>query len=359
MHFHSLQVKEVKKETSDCVSVAFEIPEASKADFSFVQGQNIAIKAIINGEELRRSYSICSSPLDGELRIAIKKVPNGRFSSFANTQLKKGDTLSVMPPTGSFFTPLNPAQQKHYVAFAAGSGITPILSLIKTTLATEPQSEFTLVYGNRNRSAIIFREQLEALKNKYMNRFRICYILSREKTDAPVNYGRIDAAKCEQLSGTLIHPASCDEFFICGPEAMIFSVRDWLLANGVAQPKIHFELFTVPGAAQNVVAQTASDLKQFDGKTSNVTVRLDGVSFDFTLPYNGDSVLDTALKEGADLPYACKGAVCCTCRAKLTEGKVHMDANYALSDDEIEQGYILTCQSHPRSEKIVVDFDVP
>jgi ring-1,2-phenylacetyl-CoA epoxidase subunit PaaE len=358
MHFHPLVVKEIRRETSDCVSVVFDIPASLQETFRFVQGQSIALRTTLNGEEVRRSYSICSSPFDGELRIAIKKVLNGRFSTFANTRLKKGDTLDVMPPSGRFFTPLDATQQKNYVAFAAGSGITPILSLIKTTLATEPQSAFTLVYGNRNRSSIIFREQLEALKNKYMHRFRICYILSREKTDALLNHGRIDAAKCDQLFGKLISLPACDEFFLCGPESMIFSVRDWLQANGVAQPKIHFELFTAPGDVQKATTQSAAPVSETDNQLSQVTVIMDGVSASFTLPYKGDSVLDAAIKQGMDAPYACKGAVCCTCRAKLIAGKVMMDANFALSDEEVEEGYILTCQSHPTTDTVVVNYDV-
>lgn len=355
-HFHSLTVADVRKETPECISVVFEIPESLKETYGFVQGQNITLKQMINGEELRRSYSICSSPRENELRIAIKKMDDGRFSSWANANIKKGDVFEVLPPTGKFYTELNPVHQKHYLAFAAGSGITPILSIIKTTLAIEPQSHFTLVYGNRNRGSIIFKEQLEALKNMFMDRFVVHHILSREKTDASINYGRINAEKCQQLAAKLIDINLVDDFFICGPEEMIFDVKNWLESKNIDSKKLHFELFTTPGQK---TAQKKSEEEQAEhaGKSSDVTVKLDGIAFDFKLPYGGDSILDAALKQGADLPYACKGGVCATCRAKILEGAVSMDTNYALEPDEIEKGFVLTCQSHPRTEKVVVDFD--
>lgn len=358
-HFHTLTVAAVHKETPECISVVFQVPEALQELYNFKQGQNITLKIILNGEEVRRSYSICSSPFDKELRVAIKAVETGRFSSWANNQLKKGDLVEVLPPTGRFFTELHPAHKKHYLAFAAGSGITPILSIIKTTLATEPQSRFTLIYGNRNRASIIFKEQLEALKNRYMERFTLHHILSREKTDAPLNHGRIDPEKCRQLE-KLIHFAQMDEIFLCGPETMIFSVKNWLEEKGLEKKKIHFELFTTPatGGQQPAFKPQAADLiPQTAGKKSRVTVKLDGIAFDFDLGFDGQPILDAALQQGADLPFACKGGVCATCRAKLVEGEVEMDINYALEPEEMEQGFILTCQSHPRTDKVVVDFD--
>src|SRR5688572_23178729 len=228
IHFHTLEVKKVQKETDDCVSITFNVPEELKDVFKFKQGQNLTIKKIINGEEIRRSYSICTSPFDNELKVAVKKVKGGLFSAYANEELKAGDFLDVMPPTGEFYTELHPSQQKSYVAFAAGSGITPVLSIIKTTLLTEPKSNFTLVYGNRTKSSIIFKEELEALKDKFLSRFRIYHILSREKTDAEINYGRINRDKCEALFAKLINLGTTHEYFLCGPEEMIFSVRDYL-----------------------------------------------------------------------------------------------------------------------------------
>jgi len=356
IHFEQLRVKEVRKETDDCVSISFEIPAELQQQFQFIQGQHITLRTTINGEDVRRSYSICSSPMENELRVAVKKVPQGLFSTYANEQLKTGDKLNVMPPMGKFYTPLNAQQKKNYAGFAAGSGITPLLSIIKTTLLTEPHSSFTLVFGNRNRHSIIFREALEALKNKYMNRFRVIHILSREKADSVLNDGRIDTEKCNTLFEKTINLSQTDEFFLCGPEEMIFTVKAALEDKGVDKKKIHFELFTTPGQEQkNKSAQNISTDTQ---PKSRITVKLDGISFDFDLAKNGPAILDAALKQGADLPYACKGGVCCTCRAKLVEGEVDMDVNYGLEPDEIEQGFILTCQSHPLSERVVVDFDV-
>jgi ring-1,2-phenylacetyl-CoA epoxidase subunit PaaE len=355
-HFHSLTIADIRKETPECISVVFEIPESLTEAYRFRHGQNITLKTVVDGEELRRSYSICSSPGDKELRIAIKKMQDGRFSTWANTTLKKGDVLEVLPPTGKFYTELDPAHKKHYLAFAAGSGITPILSIIKTTLAIEPNSHFTLVYGNRNRASIIFKEQLEALKNVFMSRFVVHHILSREKTDAAINYGRINAAKGKQLTEKLIDIRAIDDFFLCGPEEMIFEMKDWLEQEGIDKKKVHFELFTTPGQKTGT-HRSEEEKAAFTGKLSKVTVKVDGIAFDFDLPYDGDALLDAALKQGADLPFACKGGVCATCRAKVIEGAVSMDNNYALEPDELEGGFVLTCQSHPRSEKLVVDFD--
>src|SRR5579863_10038738 len=358
-HFRTLTIEDVRRETSECVSVAFTIPASYREEFRFVQGQNITLRMRMGGEEVRRSYSICSSPLESELRIAIKKVPGGVFSTWANEQLAPGHQIEVLPPSGRFNTELRPGNRKHYLALAAGSGITPVLSLIKTTLAVEPESHFTLVYGNRNRLSIVFREELEALKNRYIERFSLYHILSREDMEIPLYQGRIDVAKCAQLFGRLIDLRSVDEVFLCGPEQMIFSVKDWLEGQGVERRRIHFELFHTLGgetvSPRRVVTEGGSTVRQ--DQVSRVTVKLDGISHTFQLPYEGSSVLETALMEGVDLPFACKGGVCSTCRARLLEGKVEMDQNYALEADELEAGYILTCQSHPRSEKVVIDFD--
>ncbi len=357
IHFHSLQVEKIQIETDDCVSITFHVPEELKDVFQFMQGQSLTVRIILNGEELRRNYSICSSPFDNELKVAVKKVDGGIFSTYANEQLKTGDHIDVMPPVGKFYTELNPGQKKNYIAFAAGSGITPLLSIIKTTLLTEPQSSFTLVYGNRNKASIIFKEELEALKDKFINRFRIYHVLSREKTEADVNYGRIDRAKCELLFNKLIDLRKSDEFFLCGPEEMIFSVRDFLLQSGVSKTKIHFELFTIPGQKKSVSEKKPETMSD-TGPKAKVTVKLDGIMFDFDLSYNGQSILDAALNQGADLPFACKGGVCCTCKAKLLQGAIEMDENWGLEQEEVDKGFILTCQSHPTTENVVVDFDV-
>ena len=355
IHFHPLRVKKIEKETEDCVSIEFDVPDQLKDAFCFTQGQNLTVKKIINGEELRRNYSICSSPFDNKVKVAVKKVEGGAFSTFANEELKVGDVLDVLPPTGKFYTELNPLNKKSYVAFAAGSGITPVLSIIKTTLQTELQSNFTLVYGNRTKNNIIFKEELEALKDKFLSRFRVYHILSREKTDVELNHGRIDVPKLELLFKKIIDADGCDEFFLCGPEAMIFCIKGYLEGRGIAPGKIHFELFTVPGQKQFAVSNQQSAKEERE--KAKVSVKVDGILFDFDLPFESESILDAALKQGADLPYACKGGVCTTCKAKLLEGKVLMDVNWGLEPDEVAQGYILTCQSHPKTEKVVVDFD--
>ena len=353
INFHNLIVKEIRHETKDCVSICLDVPAHLKEEFKFRQGQNITIKFMVD-EELRRSYSICSSPFENELRVAVKKVHNGAFSTFANDQLRKGDTLEVMPPTGTFFTELNNLNKKSYIFFAAGSGITPVMSIIKTILDTESASTLALVYGNRNVSSIIFKEELEALKDLHLERFRLYHVLSRERTEADINYGRIDKVKCEQFS-KLIDYSSADEIFICGPEQMIFSVKGFLESKGINQRKIHFELFTTPTRKHTKIYESAVT-KDYEG--SEITVKLDGRSFNFKLDYNTNNILDAALAEGADLPFACKGGVCCTCKSKLVEGKVAMEVNYGLEPEEVEKGFILTCQSHPRSEKVIIDFDL-
>ncbi len=353
LHFHKLTIKNIQRETDDCVSIAFDIPVELEKDFSFKHGQNITVKFKIDNEEIRRSYSICSSPAENELRIAVKKVYEGAFSTFANEVLEEGDTLEVLPPTGTFFTEVDVSNKKHYVFFAAGSGITPVISIIKTILITETESRIMLVFGNRTVSSIIFKEELEALKDKYLQRFRMHHVLSRERTEADINYGRIDVEKCKQLL-KLIDFGSVDEFFICGPEKMIFTVKEFLENIGIDKKKIHFELFTTPSRKHIKIYQPGK-LQEESG--SDITVKSDGRSFDFKLDYNSNNILDAALAQGADLPFSCKGGVCTTCKAKLIEGDVEMEVNYGLEQEEVEAGFILTCQSHPRSKKVVVDYD--
>ena len=355
VHFHPLKIKKIKKETADCVSVSFTIPETLQDQFLYKEGQNITLRNTINGEELRRSYSICTAPHENELKVAIKKVDGGLFSTFANENLQAGDVLDVMPPTGKFNAGTKATTAKNFLAIAAGSGITPVISIIKHTLKNNAASSFTLIYGNKSRASILFFEELEALKNKFMERFTFINILSREKTDADLNYGRINEEKLSAIKH-LIAFSLFDEAFICGPEQMIFSAEDFLLQQGLKKEQIHFELFTTPGQKisnnkKNVAVQSA-------GPKSKINIKVDGRSFDFDLAYDSESILDAALKQGADLPFACKGGVCCTCRAKLVQGKVKMDVNYALEPEEVAQGFILTCQSHPLTDEVVVDFDV-
>lgn len=355
--FHSLKVKDIRPETADCVSVALEVPEELADDFKFIPGQYLTFRRGDGEEEIRRSYSICAAPNDCELRVAIKKVAKGRFSTYANEELKPGDTLEVMPPMGNFTIKGKENKHKHYMAIVAGSGITPVMSIMKTVLEDDKDAKFTLIYGNKSRGTIIFREAIEALKNKYMQRLRVYHVLSRESMDAPLFNGRISADKCKEMCDKLIDINAVDEVFICGPEEMILSVRQQLIDLGMSGSQVHMELFTSPDQPKASHDKWAEEHAEDDGKQSKVAITLDGTTFELDLAYNGDTILDAALKAGADLPFACKGGVCCTCRARVTEGEVEMEVNYALEPDEVEDGYVLTCQSHPRTERVVVDFD--
>ncbi len=353
-HFHPLKVREVRRETDDCVSIALEVPASLRDAFRFAQGQYLNVRAILGGEEVRRSYSICSGVDDGELRVAVKEVPGGRFSAYANRGLEAGATLEAMPPEGRFFTPLDPAHRKHYVAFAAGSGITPVLSLMKTVLAREPHSRFTLVYGNRTLDAVIFGEALEDLKDNYLSRLALYHVFSRDPQSIDLFNGRVDATKVRQLLGALIPAASIDEAFVCGPDSMPDDVSGALVACGVPKAHIHLERFGVPAPRAGRAPVLPAAVSEGEHE---VTVIIDGKRLRLGLAQAGPSVLDAALKAGADLPYACKAGVCCTCRAMLVEGEVAMDANYTLTDEEVRQGFRLTCQSHPVTPKVVLDYD--
>ena len=353
IHFHSLKVAAVKKETEDCVTITFEVPEEKKSLFSFIQGQNLTVRKFLNGQEVRRNYSICTSPLEHKLTIAVKKVSGGLFSTYANEELTAGEILDVLPPTGSFFTDLKPEQSKNYIAIAAGSGITPIISILKTTLNVESKSTFTLIYGNRTKNSIIFKEELDTLKDKHMDRFSIHHVLSKEITDATINTGRIDKEKCDLYFTRLVDVKQMHNFFLCGPESMTFCIRDYLLEKGVESNRIHFELFSVPTAA----GTQKNEPEEKGASSSLVSVKMDGISFDFSLDFDAQTILEAALEQGADLPYACKGGVCTTCKAKLVEGEVTMDRNWGLDEEELAKGFILTCQSHPLTPRVKVDFD--
>jgi len=353
-----LKILDIRNETPDCISVSFHIPEEWKEEFQYKAGQNLTLRSSIKGEEIRRSYSICSSPHEDELRVAIKKVEDGLFSSHAHETFKKSVVLDVLAPTGNFYLPLQASNKKHYVAFAAGSGITPVISILKAILKEEPLSRFTLIYGNRNRSSVIFREEILAFKNDHPEQFQLIPVFSREKMDAPVFEGRIDAAKCEIIFKQIVPLAADQEYLLCGPAPMIFAVRSWLMGKKVEEKKIHFELFSDPGESGPSGKKISGDKKESSEKKSLVTIRLDGVSADFQIPVEGPSILEAAIGAGADLPYACRAGVCASCRAKLVNGKVTMDQNYALAEEELEQGFILACQSHPASEKLMIDFDI-
>lgn len=355
MRFYPIKVKDIRNITADAVVISFEIPENIVSEFQFIAGQYLNIRIQINGQLQTRSYSICSSPNESEFCIAVKRLSNGVCSNYINDQLQVGELVELAVPMGKFKHIPDVLATNHYTAFAAGSGITPIISIIKTVLAQEPNSSFTLVYGNRNRKSIIFKEALEALKDKYLHRFSVIHILSREKTDAELNFGRIDQVKLEQLIKHHLHLNQVDAFFLCGPEAMVASIRAALAEQKVDSKKIHFELFTTVQKSSTTLETTKQLIS--DGPTSEVQVILDGITFDFPLAANGPSILDAAMAQGADLPFSCKSGVCCTCKARLLEGEVEMDVVYGLEPDEIDRGFILTCQSHPRSAKLVVDFD--
>lgn len=356
INFHQLRVKNVKKETPDCVSVTFDVPEELNKEFSFKHGQYLTLKNHHNNEEIRRSYSICSSPLDNELRVAVKKIDDGVFSTFMNDQIKIGDVLDVMTPQGNFFTEVHEDNKKLYVGIVAGSGITPVLSIMKTVLQTEPNSEVILLYGNKNKGSIIFKEEIEALKNRYMQRLSVYNILSRETADAEILSGRIDKEKIEYFLKNIINPTDVSEVFLCGPEEMILSGRDAFVGAGVDLKHVHFELFySASSEAKKVERKNA--VKESNDTMSKVTVKLDATSLQLDLGYHGDTILDAALQNGADLPYACKGGVCATCKCKVLKGEVEMDINYSLEPDEIARGFVLSCQAHPRSAEVIVDFD--
>lgn len=354
--FHKLKIKRIHKETPDCVTLTLDVPAKLRDTFKFTQGQYLTFRREHNGEELRRSYSICSSPLDGEWQVAIKKVPEGRFSSLAVETLRVGEELDVMPPAGRFYTELHPDNAKHYVAFAAGSGITPVFSIVKTILLTEPNSQVTLIYGNRGRNSIIFKEAIEALKNKFLRRLSVYHILSREQGDTDLLFGRIDEVKTKQFLDKILPPTQIDECFICGPEEMIHGVRAALTGAGVMPEKIHFEMFASAGGKQQASPINIHPTRE-DDKKSQVAVKLDGSTRVLEMSYYGNTILDAMLETGADAPYSCKNGMCSTCRARIVDGKAEMDVNYSLSETEVEKGYVLTCQARPVSGKVMVDFD--
>jgi len=352
--FHPLPIADVRHETRDAIAVTFAVPPALTDAFRFTQGQHLTLRAKIDGEDLRRSYSICSAVHDGDLRIAIKRAPGGIFSTWANETLKAGHTIDVMPPMGHFNTPLAAANRRRYLAFAAGSGITPLLSIIKTTLHVEPQSEFTLFYGNRASSAVIFREDLADLKDRYLERFNLVYVMSREQQDIELFNGRITREKCDQYFRLWVRPDEFDVAFICGPDGMMRAVAESLEAHGMPKANIKIELFAASIPKHHHIANARPMVGR---QECDVTLVMDGRHLSFTMEKDKESILDAGLRQGIDMRYSCRGGVCSTCRGKVIEGKVDMDVNFALEDYEIARGFVLTCQSYPATDKVVVDFD--
>ncbi|MCM2293924.1 phenylacetate-CoA oxygenase/reductase subunit PaaK [Allorhizobium sp. BGMRC 0089] len=354
--FHSLTVTDIRRETRDAVVVTLRPSEEDRAAFDFTQGQYLTFRRKFDDEELRRSYSICAGKDEGVLKVGIKRVEGGCFSTWANENLKVGETLEAMPPMGTFHTPLDPAASRHYLGFAGGSGITPVLSIIKTVLAREPHSRFTLVYANRQISSIMFREELEDLKNLYLGRFSVLHVLKSEAQDIDLFTGRIDAEKCTALFRHWIDIKSITTAFICGPEPMMLAIAASLRDHGLRDDQIKFELFasSQPGRARRRVETVAG---ADHGAMCQATVTLDGATRTFNFPKQGVSLLDAAIENAMDVPFACKAGVCSTCRAKVTEGEVEMEVNHALEDYEVRQGYVLTCQCFPLSDRIVVSYD--
>lgn len=349
--FYPLIVKEVRRETKDAVSVAFELSKEQQSVFKYTPGQYLTLRATINGEEVRRSYSICAAPHEGELRVAIKEIEGGKFSNYANRSLKAGDTLESMAPMGNFAWK-HEGSAAHVVGWAAGSGITPIAAIAKSVLNSDNESTFTLFYGNKTSNSIIFKDELEDLKNTYVDRFEVHHVLSREDQGSDYTSGRLDADKVSAYNGKFFDAATTTGHFLCGPLGMIEGVSGVLESLGTAKAKIHFELFNTGGATEEAKAKSSAKAST----NAKVTVVLDGEETHFEMGPK-DYVLDAALDAGADVPYACKGAVCCTCRAKVLKGTAEMVMNYALVDDEVKDGYVLTCQTHATSDELVVSFD--
>mgnify|MGYP003683214651 FL=1 len=350
-NFYQVKVSNINKETHDSVSISFDIGTQHLKEFNFTPGQYIVIKANINGDDCRRSYSICSSKNE-ILTVAIKKVENGKMSTYINEKLQVGDTVEIQPPQGNFkLENINPSNTRKFVAFAAGSGITPILSMIKEISINEKNTQFLLFYSNKTKSDVMFSSQLDELMS---DNIIVKFLYSRETADNDLYHGRINEQKAKDLLKSEMLYLNADAFYLCGPEQMIFSTKNVLESFGVDNSKIKFELFTAP-VLDKADTTNESDVN-FEGE-SKVTVIYDDEEVEFSLSKNGDTILDVAMDNDLDVPFSCKGAVCCTCRAKVKLGKVVMDANYSLSDQEVEDGYILTCQAHPASEKVIVDFD--
>jgi len=352
--FYPLPISRIDRETRDAVAITFAVPQALREQFAYAHGQHVTVRADVEGQDLRRSYSICSAVQDDALRIAVKKAAGGIFSTWANERLQPGDTLEVMPPMGHFNLPLDADAQRHYLAFAAGSGITPLLSIIKTTLAREPRSRFTLIYGNRASGSVMFREELAALKDIYLARFNLVHVLSREAQDIELLHGRIDRAKADALLASWVRLEDVSAAFVCGPEPMMDAVVAALKARGFPESKIKIERFA---ASIPRLAPVAHPQPEPGHTECEVTVVQDGTTKTFLLEKGKESILDAGLRAGIELPYSCKGGVCSTCRAKLVAGEVDMDANFALEDYEVARGFVLTCQSHPVTDAVTVDYD--
>ena len=362
--FHPLRVRAIEPDTPEAVIVSFDVPDDLREVFGFTQGQYLTLRTEIDGQDLRRSYSICAGVDDGELRVGIRKVHAGVFSNWINAHLKPGDTMAVMAPQGRFFVPLDPRAHRHHVGIAGGSGITPILSIMKTVLAREPKSRFTLIYGNRLLKSTMFKEEIEDLKNRYMTRLTLQHVFSDEFTDVPLNHGVMNREKIGEFLDTIVPAAEIDHAYICGPFQMNDEAEAALLAAGVPEERIHIERFGVAqaagadvntGAAQ--VGAIIHEAKPGDAEQARIVIIRDGLQREIEFRRDQPSILDAASAAGLEVPFSCTSGVCGTCRAKLLEGEVRMERNFALDKNDLAAGFVLTCQAHPLTERVVLSFD--
>ncbi len=350
--YHTLTVAEVEPLTDESVAITFDVPPSLGDTFSFLPGQHIAVRAVIAGEDVRRTYSVCAAPADRKLRVGVKRIPGGVFSTYATEQLRPGDQLDVAPPYGDFTIEPEPYASRHYGAIAAGSGITPVLSMIAAVLGTEQESRFTLLFGNRSSSSIMFLEELEGLKDRYPDRFHLIHVLSQEAQIIPLLSGRLDETRLAALFATVLDPLTIDSWYLCGPFELVESARTALATSGVDPAAIHDELFFAQPTPVTPPAATDPDT----GITVDFT--LDGRTSSVSVDPEGPPILTYALAERRDTPFSCRGGMCTTCKARVIDGKATMDLNFALTDEDLEKGYILTCQAHPASDELTITYDV-
>ena len=358
--FHPLRVRAIEPDTQEAVIVSFDVPPDLREVFGFTQGQYLTLRSDIDGQDLRRSYSICAGVDDGELRVGVRKVRGGVFSNWINTHLKPGDSVQVMAPQGRFFVPLDSASKRHHVGIAGGSGITPILSIMKTVLAREPLSRFTLIYGNRQLQSTMFKEELEDLKNRYMTRLVLQHVFSDEQTDAPLNQGVMNRDKIGAFLASVVPASGIDHVYICGPFQMNDEAEAALLAAGVSEERIHIERFGVAlptNAATVTVDAVLHEAQAGDAEQARIVIVRDGMQREISFRKGQPSILDAASAAGLEVPYSCTSGVCGTCRAKLIEGEVRMERNFALDKKEVASGFVLTCQAHPLTDRVVLSFD--
>ncbi len=355
--FHPLRVRTIQRDTEEAVIVSFEVPPELQTVFGFTQGQYLTLRRDIDGQDLRRSYSICAGVDDGDLRVGVRKVRGGVFSNWINEHLQPGDVVNVMAPQGRFFVPIEPQARRHHLGIAGGSGITPILSIMKTVLAREPASRFTLIYGNRSLKSTMFKEEIEDLKDRYLTRLVLHHVFSDEHTDAPINMGLMDRAKIGDFLRTLVAPATIDHAYACGPFQMNDEAEAALLAAGVPEDRVHIERFGVPQQPAGAVGAVVHEARPGDAERSRIVIVRDGLRREIDFSRDQPSILDAASAAGLEVPFSCTSGVCGTCRAKVLEGDVRMERNFALGKDEVAAGFVLTCQAHPMTERVVLTFD--